>query len=86
MFSIFARLCRSPIVLQLSSDSLLALPEFESAVKFRVNGPDAGVDFLLDDLRLVEVPEMPDWQDTALKETDRHRKTDFTIRCSGTHM
>jgi hypothetical protein len=47
-----------------------------------VNGPEAAVDFLLDDLRLVEVPELPDWQSKALEETDANRKAQFTMRCA----
>ncbi|XP_025078468.1 uncharacterized protein LOC112554711 [Pomacea canaliculata] len=45
-----------------------------------IQGPDAGLDFLLDDLVLYEVPEHPDWATEALVRIDKHRKSNVHLQ------
>ena len=54
---------------------------FSGDVAFRINGAEPGVEFLLDNMMLVEVPELADWKRTALIATDQNRKSQIEFRC-----
>ncbi|XP_076470537.1 anti-sigma-I factor RsgI6-like [Babylonia areolata] len=66
----------------INGDINAPMRKFADQVKFTVDGPDPEVDFLLDDLRLVEMPDMPDWRETARTETEKHRmgRMDLTFQ------
>lgn len=45
-----------------------------------IQGPDPGIDFLVDDMSLKEVPEMTSWREDAEESIEQNRKTNFTIK------
>ncbi|XP_025077976.1 uncharacterized protein LOC112554421 [Pomacea canaliculata] len=51
-----------------------------TGARLSIQGPDAGLDFLLDDLVLYEVPEHPDWATEALVRIDKHRKSNVQLQ------
>ncbi|KAL8570832.1 hypothetical protein ACOMHN_006981 [Nucella lapillus] len=53
-------------------------PFSESAL--RIQGPDSGLDFLIDNVTLYEIPERINWQRESRVNIDKHRKTDLHIK------
>jgi len=45
-----------------------------------IQGPDPGIEFLVDDMSLQEVPELTSWREDAKQSIEQHRKTNFTLR------
>lgn len=45
-----------------------------------IQGPDPGIDFLVDDMRLEEIPEVDTWREDADQSIEQIRKTNFTLR------
>ena len=42
-------------------------------------GPDADIDYLIDDLNLYLVEQDPNWMETANSNIDKHRKANVSI-------
>lgn len=51
-----------------------------TSVDVYVQGPDPGVDFLLDDMSLKEVEDYPTWKEEANARIEKHRKGDVMLR------
>lgn len=49
-------------------------------VRLYIQGPDPGIEFLVDDMSLKEVPEMTSWREDAEQSIEQNRKTNFTIK------
>ena len=47
---------------------------------FYIRGPGAGIDFLVDNVTIYEVPERRDWLAESHVLIDRHRKSDADVR------
>ena len=45
-----------------------------------INGPDANIDFLVDNAILYEVPENPNWRTEADINIENHRKSNIQLR------
>lgn len=48
----------------------------------RIRGPDAGCDFLIDNVKLIEVAERTNWLQESLANIDQYRKSDLTIKAN----
>ncbi|XP_064609211.1 uncharacterized protein LOC135473294 [Liolophura sinensis] len=51
-----------------------------TSVDVYVQGPDPGVDFLLDDMSLTEVDDYPGWKEEANARVEKYRKSDAVLR------
>ena len=49
-------------------------------VRVYIQGPDPGIDFLVDDISLREIPENPYWRQEANQRIENFRKSNFTLR------
>lgn len=45
-----------------------------------IQGPDPGIEFLVDDMRLEEIPEVDTWKEDADQSIEQIRKTNFALR------
>ncbi|XP_070213102.1 uncharacterized protein [Littorina saxatilis] len=51
-----------------------------SGAELAIRGPDEGIDFLLDNVTLYEIPERSDWLTASHAMIDEHRKSDINLR------
>ena len=49
-------------------------------LRIYIQGPDPGIEFLVDDLSLKEIPENLNWKTEANQRIDNIRKSNFTLR------
>ncbi|KAL4233814.1 hypothetical protein ACF0H5_008492 [Mactra antiquata] len=52
------------------------------SVNVYIQGPDPGIEFLVDDMELTEITENPNWRTEALQRIEQIRKGDVTISVS----